>query len=118
MVGGVGVAQVGVVVEEGVALLEVGVQVGHRFAEQAGAVDVDGAAVGSGEELVLGGGEGAGEVAGGELGGAAGADQGFGHLADDAVDAVGHDEQLDRVHGGSLGWHAAQSFGRLVLGLP
>ena len=69
VVGRVGVAEVGIVVEEGVALLEVGVQVGHRLAEEAGAEDVDGDALGRGEELVVGVGDRAGEVAGDEGGG-------------------------------------------------
>ena len=103
VVGGVGVSEVGVVVEEGVALLEVGVQVGHRFAEEAGSVDVAGDALGRGEELVVGVGDGGGEVAGDEGGGAGGAYEGVGHLAGDAVDAVGHDEHLYRIHGGVSG---------------
>ena len=98
VVGGMGVAEVGVVVEEGVALLEVGVEVGHGLAEEAGAVDVDGSPLRSGEELVLCGGDGGGEVTGDEGRGAGRADEGIGHLAGDAVDAVGHDEQLDGVH--------------------
>ena len=97
VVGGVGVAEVGVVVEEGVAFFEVGVEVGHGFAEEAGAVDVAGDAFGGGEELVLGVGDGGGEVAGDEGGGAGGADEGVGHLTGDAVDAVGHDQQLHGV---------------------
>ena len=52
VVGWVGVAEVGVVVEEGVALFEVGVVVGHGLAEEARTVDVAWDAFRGGEELV------------------------------------------------------------------
>ena len=98
VVGGMGVAEVGVVVEEGVCPL--GSRGGGRpwFGRGGRSRRRGREPLRSGEELVLCGGDGGGEVAGDESRGAGRADERVGHLAGDAVDAVGHDEQLDGVH--------------------
>ena len=109
-VGRVGVAEVGIIVQKGVALFEVGVHLLHGLAEEAGTVDVHRAALGRREELMPGGGEGAGEITRGERPRPGGADQGVGHLTGDAVDTVRHDKKLHRVEGG--GGHQRAPFSR------
>lgn len=105
VVGGVGAADVGVVMEKRIALRELGVEIFHRAADEARAEDVHRQPLGRGDQVVLGGDERAREVARDERGGAGGADQGVGHFAGDAVEAVGHDQELDgvEVRGGAWG---------------
>ena len=98
VVGRVRVAEVGVVVQERVALGEIVVELRHGLREVLRAHDVHGQALGGGEQLVVGGDDGAGEVA--RLvddGGARGAQERVRHLAADAVEPVGDHRQPDRV---------------------
>ncbi len=98
VVGRVRVAEVGVVVEEGIAAREVVVQLRHRLGEVLRAHDVHRQALGGSEQFVVGRHQRAGEVA--RLVDdrrARGAQERVGHLTADAVEAVGHDGQQDRV---------------------
>ena len=98
-VGGVGVAEVGVVVDERVALGQVvAVKLAHRRGLQPGAEDVHLKALGGGEQLIVGGDDRAREVAGHvEDGRAPGAKQRVGHLADDRLEPVGEHREQHRV---------------------
>ena len=103
VVGGVGVAEHRVVVQEGVALAQVRVQLAHRARLQPGAEHVHLQALGGGEELVVGGDDRAGEVPRHvEDRGATGAEERVGHLAHDRFEAVRehrHQRRVELVHG-------------------
>ena len=106
MVGGMGVAEVGVVVEEGVALLQIVVQVGHRLGEELHPDHVHGQALGGGKQPAVGGDQRAREVARHvEHGGAAAAQERVLHLAHDRVEAVRDDREQHGVEGA----HAAST---------
>ena len=98
VVGRVRVAQHRVVVQERVALAQVGVQRAHRARLQAGAEHVHLQALGGGEQLVVGGDDRAGEVARHvQDRGAPGPEQRVGHLPHDRFEAVGEDRHQRRV---------------------
>ena len=98
VVGRVRVAEVGVVVQVGIALGIVGMQVLHRLGLDVGAPDVDGEALGHGEHLVVRRDDRAGEVPRHADDGRARRQQHrVGHLAADRVHAVCHHRQQDRV---------------------
>ena len=109
VVGRVRVAEVRVVVEEGIAACEVVVQLGHRLGQVLRAHDVHRQPLGGGEQLVVGRHERAREVA--RLVDdrrARRAQERVRHLAADAVEAVGDDCEQDRVERPlRLGAHAA-----------
>jgi hypothetical protein len=92
VVGGMGVAAVGIVVEIGVTAADVvAVVLAHIGRLDVAAEDVHRQAFGRGEQLVVARHEAAGEIAGGgDHGGPRGAQQCVGHLAHDAVEAVRH----------------------------
>ena len=97
VVGRMGAAVIGRVVEIGVAALQHRMVVGHRPAHDLGAAEhVDRQAVGGGEQFVPGRQDDAGEVAGdGEDARPPGAVEGVGHLAGDAFEAGGEHRHLD-----------------------
>ena len=95
------VAGVGVVVQEGVTLGEVGVVLGHGARLVVDAEDMDRQALGAGQQLAVARHDGAGKVAGAvDDGRSAGAQQRVGHFAHDAVDAVGDHGREHRINGG------------------
>ena len=90
VVGGMGVAEVGVVVQEGVAFGEIVVQLGHRARLQVRAEDVDRQSLRRRQQLVVAGADRAREVTRhGDHGRARGPEQRVRHLAHDAVEPVG-----------------------------
>ena len=98
MVGRVGVAQVGVVVEEGVALAEVRVDLRHRLAQELHADHVHRQPFRGGEQLLVGGHDGAGEVARHvEHRRPPRPEQRVRHLAADRVQPVRHHGEQDRI---------------------
>ena len=98
VVGRVRVAQVRVVVQEGVAVADVVVQVGDRLRQELHADHVHRQALRRGEQPRIAGDERAREVARlVEHGGAPAAQERVLHLADDRVHAVGDDRQQHRI---------------------
>ena len=99
VVGGVRVAVVGRIMQEGVARLDVGVELHHRPGHQVGAAQhVDRVAVGGGQQIAVGGHERAGEVARRvDHARARRAQQRVRHLAGHALEALLHDRELDPV---------------------
>ncbi len=94
----VGVAEVGIVMEEGVALADIVMQIGDRLGQKLHADDVHRQPLGGSEEAVVAGDERAGEVARHvEHRRAPGAQQRVLHLAHDGVEAVGDDRQQNRI---------------------
>ena len=95
----VGVAVVGRVVHEGIALAELRVKLLHALRHQVGAAEhVHGDALGEAEELVVGGDDAAREVAAGvEDHRAPGADQRVGHGPHDRGEAARKHRQVDRI---------------------
>ena len=97
---GMGVAEVGVVVQEGVALRQIVVQVGHRLGEELHPDHVHRQPLGGGEQPVVGGDQRAREVARHvEHGRAAAAQQRVLHLAHDRVEPVRDDREQHGVEG-------------------
>ena len=111
VVGGVGAAVVGRVVEEGVATFELGVELLHGLGHEVRAAeDVDGEALLSGEEFAVAGDDAAREVFGAvEDAGTASAQEGVAHFARDAFKAVVDDGELGAVEG----WGGAVCHGGL-----
>ena len=101
VIGGVRVAQVRVVVKVGVAVGEVRVQLAQPAGLEPGAENVHLQPLGGGQQLVFGGHDAAGEVAGHvQHRGPAGAEQGVAHLPDDRVEPAGQHGQQHRVQAG------------------
>ena len=98
------IAVIGGVVEVGIAPTEVGMYLGHVAGDQIGpGHHVDRQALGGDEELVVGGDDAAGEVAGiGDDAGASGPEESVRHLADDALHPVGEDGKLHTIDAGLL----------------
>ena len=101
-VGRVGVAVVGRVVHERIALTELRVKLLHALRHQVRAAEhVHGDALGEAEELVVSGDDAAGEIAAGvEDHRTPGADQRVGHTAHDRGEAAREHGQVDRVEAG------------------
>ncbi len=98
VVGRVRVAEIGVVVQERVALLEPRMELRHRLGQELHADDVDRKPLGRSQQLVLGGDERAREVAGHvEHRRAPRAQQRVRHLPADAVEAVREHRQQHRI---------------------
>ena len=103
VIGGVGVAVVGGVVQERVARPQVGVHLDHRLAERVCAHHVDGKALRVDEQVVGAGRDAAGEVARAvQDAGASGSKQRVAHLARDTFEARRKDGQL----GSAQRWQA------------
>ena len=100
VIGRMGAAVIGRVVQEGVAPLEVGVKLLHRGRHQIGAAQhVDRQALGGRQHVAVGGDDAAGEVARCiEHARAPGAEERVGHLAADGLEALVQDRQLNAVH--------------------
>ena len=98
VIGRVGIAEIGVVVEERVALGEIVVQFGHGPCLQVRAEDMDRQTLRRRQELVVGGADRAREIPRhGDHGRARCLEQRVRHLAHDAVEPVGEHREKDRV---------------------
>ena len=109
VVGRMGVAAVGVVVEIRIALADVARMIAaHVLALQVGAEDVHRQAFGRCEQMIVAGEDAAGEIAGaGNDRRARRAQQRIGHLAHDAVEPIGdhgHDHGVEWVVARLAGW--------------
>ena len=92
------VAEIGIVVEEGIALLQVRMQLQHRLALKVDAEDVHRQALGRIEQIAVAGQDRARKIARhADDGGARGQDHGVGHLARDRLHAVRHDGELHGI---------------------
>ena len=90
VVGAVSVAEIDVVVQKGVALGEIRVQIAHRLGQELRPEDVYRQSLGGGQQLILAGHQRAGKVSRHvEHRGATRAQQRVGHLTADTIEAVG-----------------------------
>ena len=98
VIGRMGVAEVRIVVQKGIAFPQVGVKRAHRPRLQVAPEHVHGQAFGGGDQPIVMGKEGAGEIlGGGDDAGARRAQQRVRHLAHDGVKTAREDRRGDRI---------------------
>ena len=101
MVGRMGTAVIGRIVQERITALQDGVKLQHRCGHQIGpAQNVNRQAFGGGEQMVVGGDDAARKIARRvEHAGASGVEQGVGHLAAHAFETLVENRQLHAIQG-------------------